>query len=94
MRLKVDRDAKAFVEEEFQFYDSAIKSQGTIKGPVTIVTFQFYDSAIKSVCVCSLIMLVFVFQFYDSAIKSMLTNEECVNHISRFNSTIVRLKGC
>ena len=48
MRLKAGNTTLTNIVVKFQFYNSAIKSKGAIKGAGSVETFQFYNSAIKS----------------------------------------------
>ena len=71
VRLKVRfRRCTRRVIEEFQFYDSPIKSLTVRKSGLWIVMFQFYDSPIKSIAARAVIADTTRFQFYDSPIKS------------------------
>ena len=61
---------KAKAMDEFQFYDSPIKSRQQIRCKISLELFQFYDSPIKSIITQRNCGLFAQFQFYDSPIKS------------------------
>ena len=93
VRLKVtvyNDERKAQIR--FQFHNGSIKSGVGLSSFQRWCTFQFHNGSIKSSVAYSLYHADEPFQFHNGSIKSGTHLRE-TGLDSRFNSTMVRLKG-